>query len=131
MKSSMYYHGKAWNLFGKDKCEICNKSLKIHFELLWKTRFHMHCVSQPKDYEIMLKENWLCLCPSCHSKIEKDIKLGKVKSPYIPQYDKSTIYLTHLKNELKNKKMTKKNIKLLKINDPTIEELNLQYYNDC
>jgi len=67
------YHKMAWRLFGKNKCKHCGISLKEYCKK-YKTynRFDMHCVSKPKDYSIMVSENWDCLCKKCHFKEENN-----------------------------------------------------------
>ncbi len=66
-----YYHNIAWKKFGSEFCDICGMSIDIHYKNK-KRRFDMHCTSEPKDYTIMTKENWMCICTRCHSNIEKE-----------------------------------------------------------
>ena len=66
---------KAWKLFGKDHCEVCGRSLEDNIKETGK-RFDIHCMSDPKDYTIMTKENWKCVCSltsknPCHRDLEK------------------------------------------------------------
>lgn len=62
-----YWHRKAWKLFGKNYCENCGKSNED--ELNTKgTRLSMHCFS--RNYKIMLENNWMTVCQSCHTKID-------------------------------------------------------------
>jgi len=64
-----YLHQKAKEMFGLNYCEKCKipieKYLKNH-----KINFDMHCTSKPKDYSIMEKSNWKCLCRKCHREEE-------------------------------------------------------------
>lgn len=68
-----YYHNRAWKLFGKAHCEECGKSLEDELKDQGK-RFHMHCMSNPKDYSIIKSNNWMTLCNRCHQQIEKNIR---------------------------------------------------------
>ncbi len=64
-----YWHNKAFELFGSNICEVCNNQETR----IWKgkvTRLSMHCTSIPKDYTNMTKENWMCVCNLCHTKID-------------------------------------------------------------
>ena len=70
-KSNVYYHSQAWILFGSNKCEICELTLKLHREI-YNKRFCMHNTLDPKDYSILEKYAWQCVCIPCHSKVEKD-----------------------------------------------------------
>jgi hypothetical protein len=65
-----YWHSVAFKLFGKEKCELCKKSDEEVTQKV-KQRFSMHCTSNPKDYTLMVPENWKTLCRKCHGKIEK------------------------------------------------------------
>jgi hypothetical protein len=60
-----YWHQQSYKLFGKDNCQFCNKTLEQELQEQRK-RFHMHCTSIPKNYELMTPENWLCVCNKCH-----------------------------------------------------------------
>ncbi len=59
--TAAYYHHLAWIKFGKRKCQICEKSNKEEIEDIGK-RLSMHCTSKPKNYSIIKKSNWMCLC---------------------------------------------------------------------
>jgi hypothetical protein len=67
--STELYHDRAWKMFGSKKCDHCNMTLEEHLKK-YNCRFHMHCVSIPKDYSILIPENWKCLCLECHLKEE-------------------------------------------------------------
>jgi len=67
-----YLHDKARKLFGKDKCEKCGIFIEDYIKDRTVKRFDIHCVT--KDYTIMEKFNWLCLCRSCHWIVEKSRK---------------------------------------------------------
>jgi len=64
-----YWHSKAWKRFGKMYCEICNMNINEHFEK-HNQRFDMHNTLEPKDYTVMESHVWMCLCKSCHKKID-------------------------------------------------------------
>ena len=62
-----YSHIKARVLFGKKHCDLCGINLIVYeHRNKWKKNFEMHCVN--KDFRLLKKENWECLCASCHSK---------------------------------------------------------------
>ena len=65
MKSNTTFHTEAWERFGKDKCDHCGMSLSEHIKK-YNRRLDMHCTTNPKQYHIMLPENWDCLCKKCH-----------------------------------------------------------------
>ena len=74
-----YWHKKAWKLFGKDKCENCNLTLEESYDR-YKERLSMHNTLNPKNYKIMKKEVWKCLCKKCHmiiDKVERNNSTGK------------------------------------------------------
>lgn len=71
-----YWHNKAWQLFGKENCEICNISL-LEYMKENDCRFDMHNCLEPKDYPVMEPEAWQCLCRNCHTSIEKKTIVGK------------------------------------------------------
>ena len=66
---NQYWHEKAWNLFGKEYCEICGMSNE---ESKFKNneRLSMHNTLMPKDYIVMEPEAWMCLCKGCHKRLE-------------------------------------------------------------
>jgi len=66
----VYLHDKAWKLFKKEKCDICNIYLEEYKEINNKKRFDMHNKLVPKNYSIMESRAWQCLCRNCHSSIE-------------------------------------------------------------
>lgn len=66
-----YLHQKAYELFGENKCERCNISSE-EYSKNHKIKFDMHCTSYPKNYKIMEKSNWKCLCRACHKKEEDE-----------------------------------------------------------
>ena len=68
---NVYFHKKAYELFGLNYCEQCNISSDIYNKNR-KIRFDMHCTSTPKNYTIMEKGNWECLCRKCHMEREKN-----------------------------------------------------------
>ena len=66
---SIYWHGKAWKLFGKEFCQHDGISLEECKEK-YNERFHMHNVD--KDFRNLVEENWLCLCQGCHNKLHAE-----------------------------------------------------------
>jgi hypothetical protein len=68
------WHNKAWERFKVDNCQECNLPLSEYQKNRPGRRFDMHCTSEPKDYSIMEKENWMPVCTSCHKKIEIRLK---------------------------------------------------------
>ena len=58
-----WYHGQAWKLFGKDKCELCDRLNSQEKEITGR-RLAMHCNSD--DYKLLTAENWKCVCKACH-----------------------------------------------------------------
>jgi len=66
-----YLHNQAQKLFSLNYCEICNISAEEYAKTN-KIKFDMHCTSTPKDYTIMEKSNWECLCRTCHREREND-----------------------------------------------------------
>lgn len=69
-------HEKAFDLFGKSKCQECGMTLEEHIDK-YKQRLEMHNTLLPKNYKMMKPEAWMCLCKVCHSKIEYEIKGGQ------------------------------------------------------
>lgn len=67
----VYWHKKAWELFGKDHCEKCGLALNEYYDI-YNKNFDMHNNLNPKNYTILESEAWQCLCRSCHTKIEKE-----------------------------------------------------------
>ena len=61
------WHLKAWKLFGKNECEMCKITNKLHLEK-FKVRLHMHCNTH--NYSILTEDNWKCLCVKCHGEID-------------------------------------------------------------
>jgi len=61
--SYTYYHTKARELHGGEVCDKCGLKLK---DKASEQAFDMHCWG---DYTQMRKENWTCICRSCHKKI--------------------------------------------------------------
>ncbi len=59
---------KAWELFGKDSCFLCGKSLESHIIDTGK-RFDMHC--RTGYHHLMKSWNWKTVCISCFPDIEK------------------------------------------------------------
>lgn len=66
--SYRYWHEKAFEMFGKDKCERCNNEANI------QKRLCMHNTLNPKDHTIMEAYAWQTLCDSCHVIIEWEIR---------------------------------------------------------
>jgi len=62
-------HMKAFEMFGKSKCELCGMTLEEHREK-WGSRFDMHYTLEPKDYKCMEPEAWETYCKVCHGKID-------------------------------------------------------------
>ena len=58
-----WWHEQAWNLFGKDVCEICGKTNKDEKQKTGK-RLSIHCVSG--EYKILERKNWTTTCRRCH-----------------------------------------------------------------
>jgi hypothetical protein len=69
---SIHWHEKAWEIFGKENCEKCGKSNKDEIEEIGK-RLHMHCTSIPKDYTLMISDNWKTVCTKCHARVEDKV----------------------------------------------------------
>ncbi len=67
--STNYWHKKAWELFGQDKCEVCGMSNEEHINK-WGHKLELHNNLESKDYTILKKDIWTTICKSCHSKIE-------------------------------------------------------------
>jgi hypothetical protein len=59
---------KAWQLFGKDNCFLCNKSLESHI-IETGGRFSMYC--RTKYHHLMESWNWKTVCRDCLPVIEK------------------------------------------------------------
>lgn len=73
--SKRYWHKKARQLFGKDRCERCKKKPE---------RLDMHNTLVPKDYTVMEENAWLCVCQVCHWEIEykdKPLPWSKKRKP--------------------------------------------------
>jgi len=69
-------HNRAWELFGKDCCEICGMSLTEYTELTGR-RFDMHNTLEPKDYTVLESQVWMTVCAmaygnKCHYKVENN-----------------------------------------------------------
>jgi len=78
-----YAHRDAWELFGKDNCEICGITLLNYMKKLDR-RFSMHCRS--KDYTDLSEENWMTVCEfGCHQKADHldrmETQKGKKRKP--------------------------------------------------
>ena len=74
-------HEIAYELHGKERCEICGLSNEMHIN--WNhCRLHMHC--NDKDYHNLSKDNWQCLCNTCHSAVENYSK--DILKNYIEKY---------------------------------------------
>jgi len=71
------WHDKAWAKFKTDNCDECGLPLSEYQKDRPDRRFDMHCTSEPKDYSQMEKGNWMCVCTSCHRKIEIKLKEAK------------------------------------------------------
>ena len=67
------WHRRAWELFGKDHCQICGMSLQEHTEI-YGERLSMHCFG---DFQDLRRENWICLCWKCHENF--DLRTGPKK----------------------------------------------------
>jgi len=70
----VYHHNIVYKKFGSTNCENCNISNEEYYKNRKKRRFDMHCTSIPKNYTIMEKKNWMCLCPKCHINIERECR---------------------------------------------------------
>lgn len=64
-----YCHRKAWEMFGKDHCEICGISNDEHKQQ-FGCRLHMHCNG---DFQILTDDNWNTFCNTCHQNYHKEI----------------------------------------------------------
>lgn len=64
-----YWHNKAWKLFGKPVCSNCNMTNEEHIKK-HDCRLNMHCISEPKDYTLLIESNWEIYCKECHGKID-------------------------------------------------------------
>ena len=62
-------HEKAWKLFGKNVCSVCDKTNEQHIQE-FGCRLDMHCTSEPKDYTLMVESNWETYCKKCHGSID-------------------------------------------------------------
>jgi hypothetical protein len=84
-------HKKAFELFGTNKCEICNIPEET-YKLECGRRFDMHCIS--KDYSIMKKDNWMCLCRKCHGRLEYGYDIPEIYYPdnYLIIEEEDSIY---------------------------------------
>ena len=69
-----WYHARAHELFGKDKCEVCGKINKEELEYC-KKGLIMHCKSD--NWTDLSDENWKCVCSKCHKKIHKNLRRFK------------------------------------------------------
>jgi len=67
-----YWHEKARELFGKDKCEHCGMTNEDHVKH-YKNGLHMHNALDPKDYRVMEESAWETVCVSCHTIVEKTL----------------------------------------------------------
>jgi len=74
-----HWHKKAWKLFGKDKCEICEISLQKSIKK-FNQRLSMHNTLEPKDYTLMKQEAWQCLCKKCHTSIDNGYVIGRKRN---------------------------------------------------
>jgi len=86
--SSIYLHKRAWELFGGNECEVCGLSLKLHKEF-YNKRFFMHNTLNPKDYSILEKHAWQCVCIPCHAEVEKDQSFRYLEVNEDPHFDLS------------------------------------------
>jgi hypothetical protein len=68
--SNQFWHDMAYDLFGKNECEICSISNNDCVEK-YNKRLSMHNTLDPKDYTVMENIAWQCLCSECHQKVEK------------------------------------------------------------
>lgn len=66
-----YYHNQAWINFGKLYCKQCGKSNEEHINQTGN-RLHMHCVDE--NWKNLSGNNWICLCVSCHQKLENQLR---------------------------------------------------------
>lgn len=64
-------HLVANKLHKKDSCEKCGMTKEEHLRIK-KMNLHMHC--KTKVYNDMSKENWICVCISCHSGLEREYR---------------------------------------------------------
>jgi Rps23 Pro-64 3,4-dihydroxylase Tpa1-like proline 4-hydroxylase len=64
-----YLHSKARKYFFTGYCEICGKTNAQEKKEVEKG-LSMHNTLVPKDYKIMNINAWICICQSCHSKID-------------------------------------------------------------
>ena len=64
-----YLHETSWKLFGKDICSLCNMTNEEHLQK-YNCRLNMHCVSEPKNYELLEESNWETYCKECHGRID-------------------------------------------------------------
>ena len=59
---------KTWELFGKENCFLCGKSLVENIQDTGK-RFDMYC--RTEYHHLMESWNWKTVCIDCHPVIEK------------------------------------------------------------
>lgn len=64
-----YLHKRAYEMFGKDFCDVCKIS-KEEYKNKTGERFHMHNCLDPKDYTILEEYVWMCVCEKCHPTVE-------------------------------------------------------------
>lgn len=66
----IYWHTKAWKLFGKDHCEICGMTNK-EYKSKNNRRLSMHC-RDSNNYKDLSNDNWVTVCEyGCHQKMDK------------------------------------------------------------
>jgi len=65
-----WLHNKVWELFGKNKCEICGIT-NDEYKLKLNRRLSMHCRDSEK-YHDLSPSNWMTVCEfGCHQKMDK------------------------------------------------------------
>jgi len=63
-------HNRAWKLFGKELCEVCNITNEQHIKETGR-RLSMHNKPKPKKYNSSDSNDWMTVCMRCHNKVEK------------------------------------------------------------
>jgi hypothetical protein len=67
--SNTFLHDKARKYFFTGYCEICGKTNEQEKKYIGHG-LSMHNTLIPKDYTVMNINAWMCVCQSCHQKIE-------------------------------------------------------------
>jgi hypothetical protein len=100
--SYSYWHSIARKQFGKEVCDCCGmtqeESLCTYNHIL-----DMHCVSLPKNYQLMEETNWSTLCRGCHIRLERTLKAEKMPRSVIEAARLANIGRKHSEAEKKKR----------------------------